>query len=75
MLASGAGTAGVLLTAGYLSGTLLARWRPRLMASGGFGEKWLGGTLVLLGLLVLTGMDKGLEAAAVGMLPEWVCSR
>lgn len=74
MLAYGVGTAGVLLAAGYVSGRLLARWRPRLMASGGFGKKLLGGTLVLLGVLVLTGADKVLEAAAVGLLPEWVFS-
>lgn len=74
MLAYGVGTAGVLLAAGYVSGRLLARWRPRLVASGGFGKKLLGGTLVLLGLLVLTGVDKVLEATAVGMLPEWMFS-
>lgn len=74
MLAYGVGTAGVLLATGYASGRLLARWRPRLMASGGFGKKLLGGTLVLLGALVLTGIDKALEAAAVGLLPEWVFS-
>ena len=64
----------MLLAAGYVSSRLLARWRPRLMASGGFGKKLLGGTLVLLGLLVLTGIDKVLEAAAIGILPEWVFS-
>jgi cytochrome c-type biogenesis protein len=72
MLAYGIGTAGVLLAAGLLSGRLLARWRPGLLASGGFGKKLLGGTLALLGLLVLTGVDKVLEAYAVGIVPEWV---
>jgi cytochrome c-type biogenesis protein len=72
MLAYGIGTAGILLVAGLLSGRLLARWRPGLLASGGFGKKLLGGTLLLLGLLVLSGVDKTLEAMAVGIVPEWV---
>lgn len=72
MLAYGIGTAGVLLLAGYASTRLLAKWRPALMSGGGFGKKLLGGTLVLLGLMVLTGVDKILETWAVGILPEWV---
>jgi cytochrome c-type biogenesis protein len=74
MLAYGIGTAGVLLLAGLVSTRLLARWRPGMMSAGGFGKKLLGVTLLVLGLLVLTGMDKYLEALAVGMLPEWVYS-
>lgn len=72
MLAYGIGTAGVLLLAGYLSTKLLARWRPKVMARGGFGKKLLGGSLLLLSILVLTGMDKWLEAMAVGMLPGFI---
>jgi cytochrome c-type biogenesis protein len=72
MLAYGIGTAGVLLLAGLASGRLLSRWRPRMMAAGGVGKKVLGGTLLVLGLLVLTGADKYLEAMAVEIVPEWV---
>ncbi len=72
MLAYGIGTAGVLLLAGHLSSKLLVRWRPNLVAGGSFGKKLLGGTLLLLSFLVLTGMDKILEAMAVGILPEWI---
>ncbi len=72
MLAYGVGTAGVLLAAGLLSGKLLARWRPGVMAGGKAGKRILGWTLLALGLLVLTGTDKILEAWAVGMLPAWV---
>jgi cytochrome c-type biogenesis protein len=72
MLAYGIGTAGVLLLAGLASGRLLTRWRPRMMAAGGVGKKVLGGTLLVLGLLVLTGVDKYLEAMAVEIVPEWV---
>jgi len=72
MLAYGVGTAGVLLVAGLVSGRVLARWRPGVMASGRMGKKVLGVSLLVLGLLVFTGMDKMLEALAVGMLPSWV---
>jgi cytochrome c-type biogenesis protein len=72
MLAYGIGTAGVLLLAGLASKRLLSRWRPGLLTAGGVGKKLLGGTLLALGLLVLTGMDKWLEALAVRVLPPWV---
>lgn len=72
MLAYGLGTAGVLLLAGGLSGRALTRWRSTLLASGGLGKKFLGWMLLLLGLLVLTGFDKVLEALAIDVVPDWV---
>ncbi len=74
MLAFGAGTAGALIVAGLASGKLLTRWRPRLMTKSGRGKKLLGWVLLGLGLLVMTGFDKVLEAFALGILPEWVLS-
>jgi len=72
MLAYGVGTAGVLLAAGMASGRILKRWRPGVMASGKAGKKILGWSLLVLGLLVITGADKWLEAMAVGLLPTWI---
>jgi cytochrome c-type biogenesis protein len=74
MLAYGIGTAGVLLLAGVMSSHVLARWRPGILSAGGFGKKLLGSTLLVLGVLVLTGIDKFLEALAVSVVPEWVFS-
>ncbi len=71
MLAYGLGTGAVLLTAGLLSHRALARWRPQLMAGAGRGKVFLGWTLAVLGLLVLSGMDKKLEALAPAWLPAW----
>lgn len=71
MLAFGLGTASVLLLAGQLSGNLLSRLRPGLLRGGSSGKKLLGWVLLLLGVLVLTGGDKLLEAWAVSWLPEW----
>jgi len=42
------------------------------MSSGRLGKKLLGWSILLLGLLVLTGTDKTLEAMAVGLLPSWI---
>lgn len=72
MLAYGVGTAGVLLAAGVASDRLLTRWRPGLLRSGGRSKKLLGWMLLLLGLFVLTGFDKVLEALAVDIVPAWV---
>jgi len=72
MLAYGVGTAGVLLAAGLVSGRILKRWRPGVMAGGHAGKKILGWSLLVLGLLVITGTDKVLEAMAVGLLPTWM---
>lgn len=71
MLAYGAGTAGVLVAAGVLSSRVLARWRPGLVAGGRTGKRVLGWSLMTLGLLVMTGLDKRLEALATGLLPAW----
>lgn len=72
MLAYGIGTAGVLLLAGLASARLLARWRSKGIAAGCFGKKLLGWSLLILGFLVLTGVDKFLEALAVDLVPTWV---
>lgn len=72
LLAYGIGTAGVLLLAGLASKNVLRRWRPRLAAGGALALRVLGGSLLLVGLLVLTGADKTLEAMAVDLLPAWI---
>lgn len=72
MLAYGLGTGAVLLTAGLLSQRALQRWRPQVMAGAGRGKQALGGLLALLGVLVLTGLDKRLEALGVAWMPQWI---
>ncbi len=41
------------------------------MARAERGRRLLGATLLLLGVLVLSGFDKRLEALAVSIVPEW----
>jgi cytochrome c-type biogenesis protein len=72
MLAYGVGTAGVLLAAGLASAGLLRHLQPSLVRSGTFGTKLLGWSMLVLGLLVVSGVDKRLEALAVDLLPRWI---
>jgi sulfite exporter TauE/SafE len=74
MLSFGIGTAAVLLAAGLASLKLLGRLRPQVLARAGAGKRGLGIMLLFLGLLVLSGGDKRLEAWAIGWLPEWSTS-
>lgn len=71
MLGYGLGTGVVLLAAGLLSHQAMQRWRPAVIHRAGVAKQLLGWTLALLGILVLTGLDKMLERAVVGWLPDW----
>ncbi len=72
MLAYGLGTGGALLSAGLVSRRLLVRARPSLMSGAGWAKRALGVTLGIVGILVLTGLDKTLERMGVGIVPDWV---
>ena len=74
MLAFGAGTAAMLLVAGLLSSSVLLAWKPRLLQGAGHGKRWFGGAMLVLGIMVLSGVDKWLEAWAIGWLPDWAVS-
>lgn len=71
MLSFGVGTAGLLVIAGYASGQLLAKLRPGMMGNAAFGKKLLGWLLLFMAVLVMTGLDKRLEAFALRILPDW----
>ena len=74
MLLFGLGTALTLLVAGFASAGALKRLRPSLLKGAGAGKQWLGWTLLTLGVLVLSGLDKRLEAWAIGWLPDLATS-
>jgi cytochrome c biogenesis protein CcdA len=74
MAAYGIGTGAVLLAAALFSQNALHRWRPRLASSSAWAKKGLGLALGILGILVLTGLDKRLEAWSLGWLPDWSLS-
>lgn len=72
MVAFGVGAALPLLFLGLLSRDVFIRWREKLMATGRHGKFVLGGILLMLGLLVMSGLDKRLEAYLVELSPGWL---
>jgi cytochrome c biogenesis protein CcdA len=72
MLAFGAGAALPLLLLGLASREALLRWRGRMLAAGAGGRRLMGAGLVAVGALVLTGVDKRLEALMVEAGPAWL---
>lgn len=72
MLVFGLGAALPLAALGALSREVLIGWRNRLMRAGRGLRAALGALLILLGVLILSGVDKRLEAALVEAAPEWL---
>jgi cytochrome c-type biogenesis protein len=72
MLAFGIGAALPLLAIGMMSREALTRWRGRLLAAGSGGKLLMGAVLVATGALILTGLDKRLEALLVEASPAWL---
>jgi cytochrome c biogenesis protein CcdA len=68
----GIGAALPLLLLGLLSREAMIRWRNRLMGAGSGGKIVLGAVLIVIGALVVTGLDKQLEAALVAASPDWL---
>jgi len=72
MLAFGLGAALPLALLGLLSRDTLMRWRGRLLDAGKGGKLVLGGLLVVVGVMILSGLDKRVEAALVEASPAWL---
>ena len=72
MLLFAVGTAIPLVLLGALSREALMRWRGRMMMTGQHGKAALGIILLMTGTLLLSGLDKPLQAAIVDRLPGWL---
>ena len=72
MLAFGIGAAAPLALLGLASREALMRWRGSLASISKAAKAAMGVVLVALGLLVLTGLDKRVEAALVVASPDWL---
>ncbi len=72
MAAFGIGAALPLLLMGLLSREAMMRWRGRLLEAGHGGKVALGLMLALVGVMILTGLDKVIEAWLVELSPEWL---
>ncbi len=72
MAAFGLGIASVLLLIAVATRGFLSRWRGRLMSAGGSGKRVLGGLLLVVGVLIMTGGDRAFEAVVVAASPDWL---
>lgn len=72
MVAFGLGISTVLLVIAFAARGAFARWRGRMMTAGGWGKAVLGALLLLIGIFILTGFDRQIEAFALDRLPDRV---
>lgn len=61
-----------LIGAGLLSRQAFTRLRDRALSAGGIGKAVMGASLLLVGALVLSGLDKALEAWLLDVGPSWL---
>lgn len=57
---------------GASSRQAMMRWRDRLLPGGKWAKMALGGALAAVGLLIVTNLDKQVEAALVAASPAWL---
>lgn len=60
-----------LIVLGLLSREAMLRMRGKLLATGRQGRKGLGAVMLLLGVFILTGLDKQLETWVLDIAPTW----
>jgi cytochrome c-type biogenesis protein len=72
MFVFGIGAAAPLVVLGSLSRSRLMSVRGRLLSLGEFGKQVLGIIMVGLGILIVTGTDKSLEAWILDRSPDWL---
>jgi cytochrome c-type biogenesis protein len=72
MFVFGLGAALPLLGIGVASREALQRWRTRLLAAGQVVKLGFGALLIVLGALVVTGIDKRVETTLVNASPQWL---
>jgi len=61
-----------LVLFGLLSRATLMRARPGLMSVGKLGKSLLGAAFVVIGVAIVSGSDKRLEAGLVAASPQWL---
>ena len=72
MFALGVGAALPLLALGLVSREVMLRWRQRLLSAGHGMKTALGLVFVVIGGLVLLGLDKRVETFLVEAPPQWL---
>jgi cytochrome c-type biogenesis protein len=72
LAAFGIGSAIPLIGLGLLSRGVLLRWRDRLMSFSRIGRYVLGGALLIVGVLIVSGLDRKIETYWLEHAPAWL---
>jgi cytochrome c-type biogenesis protein len=72
MLIFGLGAGLPLVLFGSMSRQLLLRWRGGISAASKAMKQALGLFLIVIGLLVITSLDRSVEAGLVEISPQWL---
>jgi len=72
MFVFGVGAAVPLVAVGLVSRRVLMHWRDKLIAGGKGAKMALGLLFILLGAMIVTGLDKRLETSLVAWSPQWL---
>ena len=72
MAVFGIGAALPLVLLGLLSRATMIRVRTNLMSAGKFGKGLLGAAFIVIGVAIVSGADKRVEAALVEASPQWL---
>jgi cytochrome c-type biogenesis protein len=72
MAVFGIGAALPLILLGLVSRATLMRVRSRLMSAGKLGKGLLGAAFILIGVAIVSGADKRIEAVLVDASPQWL---
>ena len=72
MLLFGLGAAAPLVLLGFLSRASLMKVRGRLLNAGKVGKQLLGVVMLVLGVFIVTGVDKPVEAWILDRTPNWL---
>jgi cytochrome c-type biogenesis protein len=72
MLLFGLGASLPIVILGMLSREGMQRAKGKMATIGNKGKKILGGIMLLLGILIVSGQDKHLETAFVNIAPDWL---
>jgi len=72
MLAFGIGAATPLVVLGFLSANAMRKMRDRMRSMGSNGKRLLGISLIVIGALILSGLDRSLEIVLTNWSPDWL---
>lgn len=72
MLLFGLGASLPIVILGMVSREGMQRSRVNMASIGNSGKKILGGIMLVLGILIISGLDKLLEASLLNIAPDWL---